>query len=137
MHARETERATHAFSSKCRHRRHADARAPLTGWLLRSVMGGEQAAGVLAQVKRDALEKRGGEWPLEEEEAFKAAHRARLPAAFSSKCRQLQTCTERCRRTGVPSRSPTSSRPPVIVASYVAPSSGGPRTMDYNPTRWP
>lgn len=40
-----------------------------------SVMGGEQAAGVLAQVKKDALEKKGldpeKEWPAEEEAAFK------------------------------------------------------------------
>jgi len=36
-----------------------------------SVMGGEQAAGVLAQVKRDGLEARGEEWSLDEEEAFK------------------------------------------------------------------
>ena len=37
-----------------------------------SVMGGEQAASVLATVKRDGLEARGGQWSLEEEEAFKA-----------------------------------------------------------------
>ena len=37
-----------------------------------SVMGGEQAASVLAQVRRDALEARGESWPAEEEEAFKA-----------------------------------------------------------------
>ena len=37
-----------------------------------SVMGGEQAAGVLAQVRRDALEKNGGSWSAEEEAAFKA-----------------------------------------------------------------
>ena len=37
-----------------------------------SVMGGEQAAGVLAQVKREALEKAGREWSKKEEEAFKA-----------------------------------------------------------------
>jgi len=36
-----------------------------------SVMGGEQAAGVLAQVKRDALEKNGAAWSTEEEAAFK------------------------------------------------------------------
>ena len=36
-----------------------------------SVMGGEQAAGVLAQVKRDQLEANGEEWPAEEEQAFK------------------------------------------------------------------
>ncbi len=36
-----------------------------------SVMGGEQAAGVLAQVKRDSMEKRGLEWSDEEELALK------------------------------------------------------------------
>ncbi|MGW2953867.1 carboxyl transferase domain-containing protein [Streptomyces eurythermus] len=41
-----------------------------------SVMGGEQAASVLATVKRDQLEGRGEEWPAEEEEAFKAPVRA-------------------------------------------------------------
>ncbi|MBI5780339.1 MAG: methylcrotonoyl-CoA carboxylase [Rhodocyclales bacterium] len=37
-----------------------------------SVMGGEQAASVLATVRRDAIEAKGGTWPPEEEEAFKA-----------------------------------------------------------------
>jgi len=36
-----------------------------------SVMGGEQAAGVLATVKRDAIERKGGAWSPEEEAAFK------------------------------------------------------------------
>jgi 3-methylcrotonyl-CoA carboxylase beta subunit len=36
-----------------------------------SVMGGEQAASVLATVKRDALEKAGKSWSQEEEQAFK------------------------------------------------------------------
>src|SRR5919202_1788343 len=36
-----------------------------------SVMGGEQAAGVLAQVRRDGLEGRGEAWPVADEEAFK------------------------------------------------------------------
>jgi 3-methylcrotonyl-CoA carboxylase beta subunit len=36
-----------------------------------SVMGGEQAAGVLAQVKRDALEKNGTAWSAEDEASFK------------------------------------------------------------------
>ncbi|SMX64445.1 3-methylcrotonyl-CoA carboxylase beta subunit [Brevibacterium sp. Mu109] len=36
-----------------------------------SVMGGEQAASVLATVKRDQLEGRGEEWPAEAEESFK------------------------------------------------------------------
>ncbi len=37
-----------------------------------SVMGGEQAANVLAQVKREQLEKNGVSWPPEEEVAYKA-----------------------------------------------------------------
>jgi len=41
-----------------------------------SVMGGEQAAGVLATVRRDALAARGEDWPAEAEEAFKAPIRA-------------------------------------------------------------
>jgi 3-methylcrotonyl-CoA carboxylase beta subunit len=36
-----------------------------------SVMGGEQAAGVLATVKRSQIQAAGGAWPQEEEEAFK------------------------------------------------------------------
>jgi 3-methylcrotonyl-CoA carboxylase beta subunit len=37
-----------------------------------SVMGGEQAASVLATVRRDGIEGKGGQWSMEEEEAFKA-----------------------------------------------------------------
>ncbi|OPF70838.1 methylcrotonoyl-CoA carboxylase [Streptomyces antioxidans] len=37
-----------------------------------SVMGGEQAASVLATVKRDQMEARGEEWSAEDEEAFRA-----------------------------------------------------------------
>jgi 3-methylcrotonyl-CoA carboxylase beta subunit len=36
-----------------------------------SVMGGEQAAGVLATVKRDAIERAGKAWSPEEEAEFK------------------------------------------------------------------
>jgi len=36
-----------------------------------SVMGGEQAASVLATVKRDGMERRGEDWSADEEEAFK------------------------------------------------------------------
>lgn len=36
-----------------------------------SVMGGEQAANVLAQVKKDNIEAKGETWPEDEEEAFK------------------------------------------------------------------
>ena len=38
-----------------------------------SVMGGEQAAGVLATVKRDAMEARGETWSAEAEQAFRQA----------------------------------------------------------------
>jgi 3-methylcrotonyl-CoA carboxylase beta subunit len=41
-----------------------------------SVMGGEQAASVLATVRRDGLQAQGKDWPKEEEEAFKAPIRA-------------------------------------------------------------
>lgn len=41
-----------------------------------SVMGGEQAASVLAQIKRDGLEAQGKAWTAEEEAAFKDPIRA-------------------------------------------------------------
>ena len=41
-----------------------------------SVMGGEQAASVLATVKRDGIEGKKGTWSAEEEEQFKAPLRA-------------------------------------------------------------
>src|SRR5579875_3727000 len=41
-----------------------------------SVMGGEQAASVLATVRRDNIEAKGGRWSQEEEEAFKRPIRA-------------------------------------------------------------
>jgi 3-methylcrotonyl-CoA carboxylase beta subunit len=34
-------------------------------------MGGQQAASVLATVRRDAIEAKGGAWSKDEEEAFK------------------------------------------------------------------
>ena len=37
-----------------------------------SVMGGEQAASVLATVKRDGIEAKGGQWSAQDEEDFKA-----------------------------------------------------------------
>jgi 3-methylcrotonyl-CoA carboxylase beta subunit len=37
-----------------------------------SVMGGEQAASVLATIRRDQIEASDGQWPDDEEEAFKA-----------------------------------------------------------------
>ncbi|MEE4597780.1 carboxyl transferase domain-containing protein [Streptomyces sp. DSM 41524] len=45
-----------------------------------SVMGGEQAASVLATVKRDQLEARGEEWSAEDEEAFRAPVREQYEA---------------------------------------------------------
>ncbi|MEO0983349.1 MAG: carboxyl transferase domain-containing protein [Pseudomonadota bacterium] len=36
-----------------------------------SVMGGEQAASVLATVRREGIERKGGDWSAEDEEAFK------------------------------------------------------------------
>jgi 3-methylcrotonyl-CoA carboxylase beta subunit len=41
-----------------------------------SVMGGEQAASVLATVRRDGIEAKGGKWSAEEEEQFKTPIRA-------------------------------------------------------------
>ena len=41
-----------------------------------SVMGGEQAASVLSQIRRDGLEAAGKSWPAREEEAFKEPIRA-------------------------------------------------------------
>ncbi len=42
-----------------------------------SVMGGEQAASVLATIKRDGMEARGQDWPVEEEANFKVPIRER------------------------------------------------------------
>ena len=36
-----------------------------------SVMGGEQAAGVMAQITRDSKEKKGEKWAVEDEEEYK------------------------------------------------------------------
>jgi 3-methylcrotonyl-CoA carboxylase beta subunit len=35
-------------------------------------MGGEQAASVLATVRRDGIEAKGGQWPQSDEEQFKS-----------------------------------------------------------------
>ena len=45
-----------------------------------SVMGGEQAASVLATVRRDGIEAAGGDWSAADEEAFKAPLRAQYEA---------------------------------------------------------
>jgi 3-methylcrotonyl-CoA carboxylase beta subunit len=43
-----------------------------------SVMGGEQAAMVLSQLRRDNIEAKGGTWSTEEENAFRAPTRAQF-----------------------------------------------------------
>ncbi len=48
-----------------------------------SVMGGEQAASVLATLRRDNLEAQGRAWPAEEEATFKAPIRAQYEAQGS------------------------------------------------------
>ena len=48
-----------------------------------SVMGGEQAASVLATIRRDAFETDRREWPKADEEAFKAPIRAKYEAEGS------------------------------------------------------
>jgi 3-methylcrotonyl-CoA carboxylase beta subunit len=48
-----------------------------------SVMGGEQAASVLATLRRDGLEAEGREWSKTDEEAFKAPIRAKYEAEGS------------------------------------------------------
>ncbi|WP_028006541.1 carboxyl transferase domain-containing protein [Solimonas flava] len=48
-----------------------------------SVMGGEQAASVLATVRRDGLEAQGKTWSAEDEEKFKAPTRAQFEAQGS------------------------------------------------------
>jgi 3-methylcrotonyl-CoA carboxylase beta subunit len=45
-----------------------------------SVMGGEQAANVLTQIRSDAAEKRGETWPESEQEAFKGPIRDQYEA---------------------------------------------------------
>jgi 3-methylcrotonyl-CoA carboxylase beta subunit len=45
-----------------------------------SVMGGEQAASVLATIRRDQVDAGGGSWPAAEEEAFKAPVRDQYEA---------------------------------------------------------
>ena len=45
-----------------------------------SVMGGTQAASVLAQIRRDGIENRGGTWAPDEEAAFKAPIEAQYEA---------------------------------------------------------
>jgi len=52
-----------------------------------SVMGGEQAASVLTQIKREAMEKAKSshKWSAEEEEAFRQAMLAKYPPPAKKK----------------------------------------------------
>jgi 3-methylcrotonyl-CoA carboxylase beta subunit len=43
-------------------------------------MGGEQAAMVLSQLRRDNIEAKGGSWSVEEEQAFRAPTRTQFEA---------------------------------------------------------
>ena len=51
-------------------------------------MGGEQAASVLATVKRDGIEARGGQWSAAEEDAFKSPIREQYERCllYTSRC---------------------------------------------------
>ncbi|MBE7324547.1 methylcrotonoyl-CoA carboxylase [Nocardioides sp. Y6] len=49
-----------------------------------SVMGGEQAASVLATVRRDGIEAKGGEWSAQDEESFKDPIRAQYETQGSA-----------------------------------------------------
>ena len=81
-----------------------------------SVMGGEQAASVLATVRRDGLEARGEEWRAEDEEAFKAADPGR------------STSTRARRTTRPPGSGTTASSTPPTPAGCSAWASPSPRT---------
>src|SRR5262245_65677609 len=52
-----------------------------------SVMGGEQAAMVLSQLRRDNIEAGGGQWSLEEEEKFREPGRAQYEGQGQPHCR--------------------------------------------------
>ena len=73
-----------------------------------SVMGGAQAAGVLATVKRDAMEKRGEHWSAADEEAFKRAHRRDVRAPVASALCQCAALGRRHRR---PEEKPRRAQP--------------------------
>ena len=63
-------------------------------------MGGEQAVGVLATVRRDNIEAEGRSWSAEEEEAFKAPIRERYEAEGNptTRPRASGTTASSCRR---------------------------------------
>ena len=91
-----------------------------------SVMGGEQAASVLATVRRDGIEGRGGEWSAEDEEAFKAPIREQYePRARPTTPRpgsgttasSTRSTPAGCSAWGWPPRPTRRSRPPPTASS--------------------
>ena len=65
-----------------------------------SVMGGEQAAIVLATVRRDAIEAKGGAWSAEDEEAFQRADPRAVRAGRASVFRERAPVGRRHHRSG-------------------------------------
>ena len=65
-----------------------------------SVMGGEQAASVLATVRRDALEAQGKSWSAQEEEAVQGADPRAVRAAGQSLLRDRAAVGRRHHRSG-------------------------------------
>ena len=89
-----------------------------------SVMGGEQAASVLATVRRDQLEARGEEWPADDEEAFKAPIREQYEAPGQPVLLDRPALGRRRHR---PARHPHGARPgPVRLRQR--PARAGPAT---------
>src|SRR3546814_19307580 len=62
-----------------------------------SVMGGEQAASVLATVRRDGIEAKGGHWSADEEEAFKTPIREQYEKESTEERRGGKECVSTCR----------------------------------------
>ncbi len=72
-----------------------------------SVMGGEQAASVLATVRRDGIDAKGGSWPEAEQEAFMARHPRPVRTPGQS---LLRDCTPLGRRRDRPARHAARAR---------------------------
>ena len=78
-----------------------------------SVMGGEQAATVLATVRRDQLEARGEDWSADDEEAFKAPIRDAVRGAGQPVLLDRAAVGRRDHRPG---RHPPRARPGPVGA---------------------
>ena len=55
-------------------------------------MGGEQAASVLATVKRDGIEAKGGQWSAEEESRLQGAHPPTSTKTRATLLRHARAC---------------------------------------------